>query len=155
MTMNLGWSLPMLVSLLLSPWSSPAARADSLPPLQVSNVAGEYIITQMPMDKSPGCPLVGAFQLLPNGTVKGMFVTDMARSKAIAFSGTFAVSNGKDITFTSTTSAVPLANINGTIARAVVVDKMSPPVERFVITTTTAACPGQQYKLTLASFDAG
>lgn len=118
-----------------------------------ANIASEYIVTSMPMTKSPGCPLVGSILFRPGGTLTGTFVTDMARSKAIPFVGSYTLTGGKDITFTSTTQNVPLSNLNGTIARSVIVDKRRPPIESLIITTATEACSGETYKLTLTTDD--
>ena len=94
---------------------------------------------------------IGSLQLFPGGTLTGTFVTDMARSKARLFTGSFAVSNSKDVSFHSDAADVPLANLNGTITRSVVTDKRRPPVEYLLITTATAACMNQVYKLALTT----
>ena len=120
-------------------------------PLTDANISNEYIVTSMPLTKSPGCPLVGSIFFLPGGILKGNFITDMARSKFKSFKGNYSLTNGKDITFTAD-SGVPLANLNGTIARSIPpADKRNPPVEYLIITTATAACSNEKYKLTLTA----
>ena len=114
-----------------------------------ANIAGEYVVTSMPLKKSPGCPLVGGIQFFPGGTLIGTFVTDMARSKSMAFKGRYSLKNGKDITFSSDTSEVPLSNINGVIEKTVITNPKRPPVAQLVITTSTSQCPGEKYKLTV------
>ena len=122
-------------------------------PLINANLASEYIVTGMPMTKSPNCPLIGSINFEPGGTLQGTFITDMARSKYVPFSGSYTLTNGKDIKFKSDSGLVPLSNLDGTIARAVITNKKRPPVERFIITTASVKCPNELYKLTLTELE--
>lgn len=117
-----------------------------------ANIASEYVVTSMPMTKSPACPLIGYIQFFPGGNLIGMFVTDMARSKAKKFTATYTLTNGKDIVFSNVDQPdVPLANINGTISRSVITNPKHPPIEYLVLkTSATGPCPNETYKLTLA-----
>ena len=126
-----------------------------------ANVASEYMVTSMQLNKAPACPIMGYLWIFPGGTLIGRYITDMARSKSIQFNGAYTLTNGTDIKFTSEDPTVPIANMNGTIARAVSgamakptsvkaikESKFRPVAESFVITTNSAACPGGTYKLT-------
>jgi hypothetical protein len=127
--------------------------------LRNSNIASNYVVTSMPMEKAPACPMVGSIKFFPGGTLTGNFVTDMARSKSIPFSGSYTLTGGANITFSSDSPQIPLKNLNGIIARSGKVTftknaqenrKNPPPVEHLVITANTEQCSGGVYKLTLA-----
>ena len=131
-----------------------------------ATIASEYVVTSMPMTK-PGCPLLGYLRFFPGGSLQGIFVTDMARSKSIPFNGTYILTDGKKITFTSENPAVPMGNINGSIARSIPVPATQSysinnqprklttgiPIEYLILTTATTECPNEQYKLTLTMND--
>ena len=126
--------------------SAPVSLAQGL---MNANIAGEYVVTSMPMKKTPGCPLIGGIRFFPGGSLTGVFVTDMARSKSIAFTGGYTIRNGMDISFTSDNSEVPLSHINGKITKTVITNPKSPPVAQLIITTSTTQCPAEMYKLTV------
>jgi hypothetical protein len=131
-----------------------------------ANIASEYVVTSMPMTK-PGCPLLGYLRFFPGGSLQGIFVTDMARSKSIPFNGTYVLTDGKKITFTSEDPTVPIKNINGSIARSVTLPAIQSyrinnqarklttgiPIEYLILTTATTECANEQYKLTLTMDD--
>ena len=123
-----------------------------------ANIASEYVVTSMPIDKSPGCPMVGSIRFFAGGTLTGNFVTDMARSKSIPFTGSYTLTGGANITFSSDVAQVPLRNMNGTIVRSAGVTftknvqanrRNPPPIDYLVITAHTAQCVNGVYKLTL------
>jgi hypothetical protein len=102
--------------------------------------------------------MVGSIKFFPGGTLTGNFVTDMARSKSIPFSGNYSLTGGANITFSSDLGQVPLQNMNGTIARSSGVTftkdvqanrRNPPPIDYLVITANSALCANGVYKLTL------
>ncbi|MCX6104285.1 MAG: hypothetical protein NTY08_00415 [Proteobacteria bacterium] len=120
--------------------------------LMNANIASEYVVTAMPMTKS-GCPLIGYVRFFPGGTLKGVLITDMARSKAKFVSGKYSIANGKDIKFISDDPQVLLANMNGTIAFSSLTDPKNPPIDRLVLKTATPGCNAQTYKFSLTMDD--
>ena len=120
--------------------------------LMNANIASEYVVTGMPMTNS-GCPLLGYVRFFPGGTLRGILVTDMARSKAKFVSGKYSIANGKDIKFISDDAQIPLANMNGIIAFSSVTDPKNPPIDRLVLKTATPACNAQTYKFSLTMDD--
>ena len=113
-----------------------------------ANVASDYVVSSMPM-ATPGCPLVGFLRLLPGGDLKGILITDMARSQAKVFSGKYQISSGGDISFTSNDAQVPLANINGALSFTSVIDATNPPVNRLTLKTATKDCANSTYNFSL------
>ncbi|MCX6107891.1 MAG: hypothetical protein NTY08_18845 [Proteobacteria bacterium] len=113
-----------------------------------ANVASDYVASSMPM-ATPGCPLVGFLRLLPGGDLKGILITDMARSQARVFSGKYQISNGGAISFTSNDAQVPLANISGALSFTTVIDSANPPIDRLTLKTATKECADGTYKFSL------
>ena len=119
-------------------------------PLTDANIANAYVVTSMPMNKSPSCPLVGGIVFLPGGVLRGTFITDTAKSLFKNFMGTYVLSASGNITFTAN-NGVPLGNLNGVIARAAPgPDVRHPPVEHLVLKTAAGSvCSNEVYKLAL------
>jgi hypothetical protein len=113
-----------------------------------ANVASDYVVSSMPM-ATPGCPLVGFLRLLPGGDLKGILITDMARSQAKVFSGKYQISSGGDISFTSNDTQIPLANINGALSFTTVINAANPPIDRLTLKTATKECENGTYKFSL------
>ena len=81
--------------------------------------------------------------------MKGILITDMARSQAKVFSGKYQISSGGDISFTSNDAQVPLANINGALSFTSVIDATNPPVNRLTLKTATKDCANSTYNFSL------
>jgi hypothetical protein len=141
----------MALAAILSLMPYVASAAGTPIVLMNANIASEYVVTSMPMTKSPACPLIGYMQFFPGGTITGMFITDMARSKAKKFTANYAITGGKDISFSNVDQPdVPVQNINGTLTRSLVTDPKRPPIEYLILRTGTGGpCPNETYKLTL------